>query len=432
MKSIEQEFCEYLKQGEFQEFMLLWRKQVERLNHIGGSIQLLITDKNQKDIEGLIGASYQVQSIVRIPWSALKKSIQQTKFEGCDFEEVLKLYYQEEIISKRTKAERKEQAITNLLDVCTQKNPDGKAALFIQNIRTTRGVVMQRIQQVYDENPTQLQKEFTWVCQAIDHLPVWEKKKENLAVFASQITGDPHAFDYGKFLSYILLQAICELFQLSSTLSSNLDKNEVLVQAGLYKDSVSNYCMLAHIQAVKKDGTLHPGWKGFYEHYEIWNVNIANLTAIDKIDASTCRRVIVIENPSVFQILSEQAKQKKLQMLGLVCTNGQLNFCGYQLLDMLAASHIQLYYCGDMDPEGLLIADRLKNRYGNQLTLWHYGIEDYRKAQSDKYANAKRCRMNRQLKDTALLHIGKLLESQPIGYQENLIEVYKSDMLLNV
>lgn len=428
MNSIEQQFCEYLKQGEFHEFMALWRKQVERLNHIGGSIKLPITTKNQKDIEGLLGGSYQLQSIVRISWRTVQKSIQQTKFEGCDFEVVLRLYYQEDIISKKTKIERKTQAIQKMFDECVQKNPQGKAAFWIQQNRTTRGVVIQRIQQAYEESPKLLQKEFTWVCEAIDHLPIWEKKKENLAVFSSQITGDPHAFDYGSFPSYIFMQALCELFQLSSTLSSNLDKNEVLVQAGLYKDSVSNYCMLAHIQAIKKDGTFHPGWKGFYDHYEIWNVNIANLTAIEQIDVSTCKHVVVIENPSVFQILAEQAKRFKIEMLGFVCTNGQLNFCGYQLLDMLIAANIQLYYCGDMDPEGLLIADRLKQRYKEQLMLWHYENEDYRKAKSDKFANAKRCKMIMQIKDPVLLRIGKLLETQPIGYQENLIEVYKNDI----
>lgn len=431
MKSIEIEFCDYLKQGEFDEFMTLWRKQVERLNHIGGSIQITLTNKNQKDIEGLMGTSYRAQNTVKITWSAFHKKIQQTRFEGCDFEEVLRLYYQEEIVSKKTIRERKVDAIQELLDNCIKKEPNGKTAFWLEQIRYSHGVVMQRIQQAYDEDFHRLKKEMMWVCQAINRLPVWDQRKENLAVFSSQITGDPHAFDYGSFLSYIFLQAICELFQLSAHLTSNLDKNEVLMQAGLYKDSVSNYCMLAHIQAIKRDGTLHLGWKGFYEQYEIWNVNIANLAMIDKIDASTCNHVIVIENPSVFQILAEQAKQSKLAKLGFVCTNGQLNFCGYQLLDMLFEANIQLYYCGDMDPEGLLIADRLKQRYGDQLILWHYDDEDYRMAQSKKYANAKRRKMNVHLKNPTLFHIGTLLETQPIGYQENLINVYKNSLSVN-
>lgn len=425
--SLETEFCEYLTQGEFRAFMDLWRKQIERLGHIGGTISVPLTNQNKADIEGLMGKSYH-GSHAKIAWSTLKKAITQTKFEGCDFEQVLHLYFNEEIIARKTVKERKEQAISELIEHSVLLDSSGKSAHWFYELLPPKGSVMQRIQQEYNQHPSKLKKALTWVCQAIPQLPVWHHQTENLAIFSSHITGDPHAFDYGSFPSYLLLQSINDLLHQSSELKSSMDKNEVLMSAGLYKDSASNFCMLAHLRAYEHQGSLHPAWTGFYDRYEIWNVNIGNLNAISAIDHTSCTSVIIIENPSVFQILVETGKQYHQDQLGFVCTNGQLNFCGYQLLDDLSSASLTLYYCGDMDPEGLLIADRLKQRYQDQLILWHYDEVDYMKAKSNTYASKQRCKMISQIKNTKLLEIGKQLSYEPIGYQEHLIDVYKSDV----
>lgn len=50
-----------------------------------------------------------------------------------------------------------------------------------------------------------------------------------------------------------------------------------------------------------------------------------------------------------------------------------------------------MVYSGDMDPEGLLIAQRLVNRYPS-LHLWHYEIDDYKAALSNQKASEKECR----------------------------------------
>jgi hypothetical protein len=59
-------------------------------------------------------------------------------------------------------------------------------------------------------------------------------------------------------------------------------------------------------------------------------------------------------------------------------------------MDMLAAEGTIIYYSGDFDPEGLLIADRLCARYGEQLRLWRYTPQDYEKAISAKVLNVVR------------------------------------------
>ncbi len=61
----------------------------------------------------------------------------------------------------------------------------------------------------------------------------------------------------------------------------------------------------------------------------------------------------------------------------MICTSGQLREASWQLLDLLAASGCSLYYAGDFDPEGLAIADRLWQTYGDRFHLWHMTLQDY-------------------------------------------------------
>ncbi|MFC0903343.1 DUF2399 domain-containing protein [Clostridium sp. MT-14] len=48
------------------------------------------------------------------------------------------------------------------------------------------------------------------------------------------------------------------------------------------------------------------------------------------------------------------------------------------LMDKLVENGVRIYYSGDLDREGIIMADKLKLRYESKLVLWRYGVEDYR------------------------------------------------------
>lgn len=56
------------------------------------------------------------------------------------------------------------------------------------------------------------------------------------------------------------------------------------------------------------------------------------------------------------------AVYKILEKIIIVCTYGQINLAWLVLLDLINQSIQTIYYSGDCDPEGILIADKLKNR----------------------------------------------------------------------
>ena len=70
--------------------------------------------------------------------------------------------------------------------------------------------------------------------------------------------------------------------------------------------------------------------------------------------------VYVVENPAVFAALVSRYPEQ-----AFVCTNGQLRLSALILLDLLSRDS-RLHYAGDYDPEGLGIAQRLKDRYGSR------------------------------------------------------------------
>lgn len=415
-----QEFCQYLQNHDFSLFMQLWKKQYEKYGVCKGSINLALNDTNRECISGLMGKDYYGLDSIHMTFRQLQKAIANTKYADCDFNEVLRLYFNQDILTKQEKHNQEELRIQKLFEIFLKK--EGLSQNWIQAVYTSSNSVYIRIVQASKENRKKCIEIVQEVMEALNHLPMWEKKKENISIFSSRYTKDPHAFDKNTFAYYLLMHGIVYFLKVDFP-KMNLEQNEILYQAGLYQDGISNYCSIARLQALDENNEIHLGWKGFYQSYEALNVNMDNLLHIYRIEG--CKRIYIVENPSVFQALLKYIKNKKIEDVGLACTNGQLNYSAYLLFDVLINSNIEIYYSGDMDPEGLLIADKIKQRYP-RIQLWCYDEKYYESCQSKKKASIKRMHMLDALKDEKLICIGKCMQenSNRVGYQENMLDVY--------
>jgi hypothetical protein len=84
---------------------------------------------------------------------------------------------------------------------------------------------------------------------------------------------------------------------------------------------------------------------------------------------------------------------------------------------------------GDYDPEGLLIADKLKLRYGNNLILWRYTEKDFTSALSGNPIETPRLKKLQGLNDPLLIKLGESIQAcGRAGYQELLVEKYAEDI----
>ena len=99
------------------------------------------------------------------------------------------------------------------------------------------------------------------------------------------------------------------------------------------------------------------------------------------------------------------------------------------LLDLCVKEGIEIYYSGDFDPEGLLMAQRMKMRHPKHVSLWKYAISDYEKSLSTKEISLEKLAQLNGIELPELESIKlALLKTHCAGYQEELIDELVADM----
>ena len=262
-------------------------------------------------------------------------------------------------------------------------------------------------------------KRWLWLCAKIyNELPYRYDKEMYLAFFAAKITGNPHAFDAetseGKILYQIIeidLESRNQQIE-DSKLFPAYKKQKSYLLAGILINDISNYAMLYHVQALKKDGTLHGGIEGFFREKDILQLS---LNVIARLSQIRCRdnEIYIVENPSVFAMICEEKS--------CMCMNGQPRLSCLMVLELLARSGTHVFYSGDLDPEGMLIAQKLSRFYPGRFTYWHMAEEDYKVCQSQEILSERRLKMLEKITDERLLPVvNNMVRCRKAGYQENL------------
>ena len=110
-----------------------------------------------------------------------------------------------------------------------------------------------------------------------------------------------------------------------------------------------------------------------------------------------------------------------------MCGNGQTRLATLVLLDLFG-SDAEFWYAGDYDPEGLLIAQRLKERYGERLHFWQYRREFYEKYRSDVEISDRSIKKLDRVYREELQDIKQAMKRQKkAAYQEAMLGEYLGD-----
>ena len=121
-------------------------------------------------------------------------------------------------------------------------------------------------------------------------------------------------------------------------------------------------------------------------------------------------RKIKIEFSEIFPAYK---RQKSYLMAGIV-------------LDLFAKSGIRVYYAGDLDPEGILIAQKLSQYYKGEFHYWHMETADYEKCRSEEVISPKRMKILERITDDRLKPVVERIKAYgTAGYQEMLMEETK-------
>lgn len=145
--------------------------------------------------------------------------------------------------------------------------------------------------------------------------------------------------------------------------------------------------------------------------------NLANIGFLD--EYHKYNKVVVMENPAVFMEVSEKCSKKDFP---LVCTYGQVKLSGLILLDMLVEQKYKIYYSGDIDPEGIQIADKLKNRYKKDLCFLGFDVNTYKRNLSNMEVSSSRIKKLDKIKSVDLQGVcNELKMTKRVSYEEENI-----------
>lgn len=311
---------------------------------------------------------------------------------------------------------------TLLLDKETEKQKyEEKFEEFLQQLRQFSfdfGAVLTKKQLQYWFEKEDLSV-FRQVDIAFSQLP---QDFTRLSFFAYQITGNPHAFDKSQPVGELFLQILSakylENIRQDSDFLAQAEIEQLLYQqVYLLKDDILNFVALHRISGYVNHQEV-PVWWSIANSDMSWNASVRELLKVDELRPVNYSFVILVENSGVYSLLLERFPD-----LPLLCTSGQMKFAVWIALRKLTQQQkVQLYYAGDMDPEGLLMADKLSKAFCEQVSFLAMDKEAFEEGKENKIYETNRLKKMNQIKNEGLKHLIPLIQQNQVCYQEGCID----------
>ena len=398
--------------------------------------------QEREALSGLMKKDYSRNKSISINISKVQEKLDNTRFAGVDLKDLINNFFKEEILSKTENKHKYEVELTNFFNEILSEYRDTFVYKFFSEIIESKNNVYYNLKKYYNKDKVSLKEALKSVCKGINNLP---KENIRIPVFASNVINNPHGFDRKNLAGKIFILFLSYINNIpfprnSEELSELYYKNHLLI------DDVSNMVLCKNIlgfvekreesyieSIIKrkcKDNSsityeLHKGLEGFFRYNQPVYLTIYNLSNISFIKKSEkFEKVLVVENPAVFMEVVEKCEDKNLP---LVCTYGQVKLAAIILLDLLVEAGYGLVYSGDIDPEGIQIADKLKQRYGDNLEFIGFDEETYFRNLSDIKVSEERIHKLKQIKSKELKKVCECVgQYKKVAYEEeNIGELIK-------
>ena len=343
------------------------------------------------------------------------------KLKEYSFEELLvKVVGKELKTNKEVKDEEKEQEEKFYNDIL-KASDDGVGKQWFIEILDKKKYGYNIIVRKYKSeirNLKELKRKIILIINSLNKLPYLNNEYENIAVFSAVNTKDSHFFDSDKFTGRLFIKAIWFILNKDDPKDIN-EINELYYEVGILKDEISNHTTIYGLNAFNRDNSEVKAVNSFNLWKEPLQISISNLLKIDYLEAIN-NTVFIFENPAVFhKILKVNGDN-----ISLICTSGQLNLSSYILLNKIRNLK-NIYYAGDFDPEGLMIAYKIKKRYKDKVKFLNYTRESYINTMSNNIIEEKSMSQLNKINCSELDEvINELRINKRAAYQELLIDEY--------
>ena len=343
------------------------------------------------------------------------------KLKEYSFEELLvKVVGKELKTNKEVKDEEKEQE-EKFYDDILKASDDGVGKQWFIEILDKKKYGYNIIVRKYKSeirNLKELKRKIILIINSLNKLPYLNNEYENIAVFSAVNTKDSHFFDSDKFTGRLFIKAISFILNKDDPKDIN-EINELYYEVGILKDEISNHTTIYGLNAFNMDSSEVKAVNSFNLWKEPLQISISNLLKIDYFEAIN-NTVFIFENPAVFhKILKVNGDN-----ISLICTSGQLNLSSYILLNKIRNLK-NIYYAGDFDPEGLMIAYKIKKRYKDKVKFLNYTRESYINTMSNNIIEEKSMSQLNKINCIELDEVIRELRiNKRAAYQELLIDEY--------
>ena len=343
------------------------------------------------------------------------------KLKEYSFEELLvKVVGKELKTNKEVKDEEKEQE-EKFYDDILKASDDGVGKQWFIEILDKKKYGYNIIVRKYKSeirNLKELKRKIILIINSLNKLPYLNNEYENIAVFSAVNTKDSHFFDSDKFTGRLFIKAISFILNKDDPKDIN-EINELYYEVGILKDEISNHTTIYGLNAFNMDSSEVKAVNSFNLWKEPLQISISNLLKIDYFEAIN-NTVFIFENPAVFhKILKVNGDN-----ISLICTSGQLNLSSYIVLNKIRNLK-NIYYAGDFDPEGLMIAYKIKKRYKDKVKFLNYTRESYINTMSNNIIEEKSMSQLNKINFSELDEvINELRINKRVAYQELLIDEY--------
>lgn len=435
----DRECIEYFRERSvFRRIFCGFREKYISYGRFSGTVKLRnLSEEERDDLEGFFQSNFHGQKSITISAERFTLALKDSRFGCLEPEKVLELYFSETVRSRKEQMQEEEEKWQKLLTEMKELSLGTPAEAWITDLQQAEGGAYAYLQKRCREAGKVAEGTEELIrlgIKMINGLPYRRRRMEYLAVFSASMTGNPHSFDDGTrdgLFFQMLVQWDTQRRGISvveNPVFASLKKQKLYLSAGILRDDISNCVMLSGVHAWKEDGQIHEGMEGFCREGEPVEVPLSVIAEWKQVKCPD-QEIYIVENPSVFAMLCGQWGSRKACM----CMNGQPRLSALLVLDLLAKAGVKLYYAGDFDPEGILIAWKVKNYYQGEAVYWHMSPEEYMKSRSGEQISDRRMKMLEKVDDPELSELVHVIQENGVaGYQENIWEVYGDSASLSL
>ncbi len=410
----------------FQELWKKWRSY----GKIAGRITLKDTsEEERKAIGGITGKVFEEETI-RFSFAEFEEGIQKTRYAPVDMQIVLEEYFGKKLQTNQRETEenrkQKEQFLNEIRDSFFGKTgKDSAAVRWLEAVMASKKYGYQIIVREYGKNLEQAEMLVKRVGNALLRLEKMQVSETDipLAVFAADISDNPHYFDRGSVGGTLLVHGISCLEGVSFPENAH-SWRELLQSVWIVPDTISSMVHAYGLHLKTKNG-WHPAYEAFCRQMEPYVITMENMTGVTGAQVSG-KATYVVENEMVFSYLVHHLENQNCTLL---CTSGQPRSVAQLLIPMILKNDTQIYYSGDIDPDGIRIAERLWEKFGEGIQIWRMSPEDYEKSCSGEKIRDTGISKLAHVRQPQLRRTAELVKERRFaGYQENILRELLEDV----